>query len=116
MGSQPYGVEADRPAWAGAGAAIPDNASAPVIAKTIAVLLTTLSSSWGRCGASDANIEACCFERCLSVQLAGNLVFTEMTRQAIDHTATKSETMTFSYCCFAIGTTTSSLSRLQGVV
>jgi hypothetical protein len=31
------GSHAYRPAWAGAGAAIPDIASAPVIAKTIAI-------------------------------------------------------------------------------
>jgi hypothetical protein len=72
-------VEANRPAWTGAGAAIPDTASAPVIAKTIAIPLITLSSSWGRCGALTANIEVCGCERRLFVQLARNLIFAERT-------------------------------------
>jgi hypothetical protein len=72
-------VEANRPAWAGAGAAIPDSASAPVIAKTIAIPLTTVPLLLGRCGALTANIEDCCIERRLFVQLAGTLIFTEET-------------------------------------
>jgi hypothetical protein len=71
------GAEANRPAWAGA--ATPDTASAPAIAKTIAIALTTLSSSCGRHGALTANSEACCFEGRLFVQLAGNVIFTERT-------------------------------------
>src|SRR5262249_49058054 len=45
---------------AGARAVIPATASAPVIAKTIAIPLTTSPSSWGRCSALTANIEDCC--------------------------------------------------------
>jgi hypothetical protein len=94
-------VEADCPAWAGADPAIPNTASAPVIANKIAVPLTILSSSWERCGASTASIEACCFEHRLfrpiraqfnlhgkDIQLVrprpGSRVFASTGRQMID--------------------------------
>jgi hypothetical protein len=50
-----------------------------MVAKAIATLLTTLSSSWWRCGAVTANVEVGCFERHLFVQVARNLFFTETT-------------------------------------
>jgi hypothetical protein len=48
--SHPCEVGANRSAWAGAGAAISDTTSAPVIAKTIAIALTTPILLWGDVG------------------------------------------------------------------